>query len=357
MSENENDFNLADEIAKLDEDYVEEKTELDEAIESSGDVFESKEEVKEEIEESVVDVEAKEDTEADTETTEETVEFTPNFGYKVKDEEREIPEEFREFIKDQASQDRFIDLFTKADGLETVKESRQKLQEQYDVQVEQYTKISKAMDVFENMSSTKDVKGLLGAADFSAEDVLNSLDEETKLKHVMELLKRQESPEAQREYNRAMEVERENLRLKSQLNTQTTQIDTRQMEAERLEIETTMAKPEVQKWQSELDERAGKDTFIEAVAEVGMAYYAKHKKDMTMDEAVNIVKNRYGLGQTAVEPAPAKSSVPTKVIRKVATESSMPDIESAGESPVDKGINSIDDIIRERERYFKLKKG
>ena len=362
MSENINDF-LAQSLKELDGETIDEvqneKTEVDKAIEQSGSEFESASEdvIDQKTIEAAAEKEVETEIETEKEVADEVVEFNPTFGYKIKDEEREIPEEFRDFIKDQETQDRFIDLFTRADGLETVKESRQKLQEQFDSQVEKYNTLNKAMGVFENMSSTKDVKGLLDAASFSTEDVLNSLDEETKLKHVMELLKRQESPEAQREYERARAVEQENLKLKSQLNTQTIQADNSKMEAEKLEFETTMAKPEVQKWQGELDGRAGDGEFIRAVAEVGMAYFAQHGEDMTMEAAVNIVKNRYGLGQPAVEPAPAKKEVPTRIVKKVATTSSMPDLESTGDSPVDRGINSIEDIIAERDRHFKLKKG
>ena len=354
---------LADSIAKLDEDYVEdEKTPLDEAIESSGDGFETKSEDEEvtskDTIETLIESEAEAETKVEDKEGDEVVEFTPNFAYKVKDEEREIPEEFRSFIKDQETQDKIVDLFTKADGLEAVKVSRQKLQEQFDSQRIEYENINKAMTALENMTSVKDVQGLMKAASFSQEDVLNSIPEEVKLQHVMELLKRQESPEASREYERAREIEKENLRLKHETQRQSAEFTAAKVEAEKLEIETTMSNPDVQNWKSELDGRAGNGAFIEAVAEVGMAYYATHGHDMSMREAVEIVKKRYGLGQPVVELAPTeKKEVPTSVVRKVVTKSSMPDIEGAGESPVNRGISSIEDIIAERDRHFKLKKG
>jgi hypothetical protein len=60
-----------------------------------------------------------------------TEEYTPDFKYSVKDEEKEFPKWMQEGIKSKEDEESLRDLFTKVEGLDGIKESRTKLEEDF----------------------------------------------------------------------------------------------------------------------------------------------------------------------------------------------------------------------------------
>jgi hypothetical protein len=57
--------------------------------------------------------------------------YTPDFGYKIKDEDKEFPEFLKGAITSKEQEDQLRDYFTKADALDGIKESRTAIETEY----------------------------------------------------------------------------------------------------------------------------------------------------------------------------------------------------------------------------------
>ena len=89
------------------------------------DVVKTEEPPKEEVVEEVKDEEAAAEPKAEEDA------YTPNFNYKVKDEEKEFPEFLKAIMTNKENEDAVRDLFTKADAMEGIKESRTAIETEF----------------------------------------------------------------------------------------------------------------------------------------------------------------------------------------------------------------------------------
>lgn len=159
-------------------------------------------------------------------------EYTPNFKYTIKDEEHEFPEWLREVVKDPKTEEELRDLFTKANALDGIKESRTKIESDYGnykstVETQIYPVLDKIAE-FDKANEAKDFGKAWELADVNPTDVIDylmmdkNLSEEIYQKVLEQVQAEPQAIEAQRnawqEQQSARALEQQNRALNAKLN-------------------------------------------------------------------------------------------------------------------------------------------
>lgn len=227
-------------------------TEENESMELSFDDFEVKEEVgAENIEtkttESKEEVSAESETKAEAESASKEAstdagedsgaespqpEYTPNFKYNIKDEEHEFPEWLREVVKDPKTEEELRDLFTKANALDGIKDSRTKIEAEHNSYKESVeTQIYPVLDTiaeFDKANASKDFGKAWELSSVNPDDVINymmmdnALSEKVYQKVLEQVQAEPQAIEAQRqafrEQQSALTLKQQNDALSAKLN-------------------------------------------------------------------------------------------------------------------------------------------
>lgn len=268
--------------------------------------------------------------------------WTPNFKYKVLDQEKEIPEWARSAVtKENEAQIR--EIFEKADGLDHVKTQR-----------EEERAARENLDL--NFSAIKgEITNLVGWRDKNLGIFFEKvgLPKQKVAQWLLGEIEKEELPEPVRrmyteheeQQRRNAELEAENFRLS---NTRETDI----VQARTNELGQVLSNPEVAQLVSAFDARVGKPgSFQQMVVRHGHAEWeaSGHKKDLSPKEAVDEVLKILNLSQAASPAAtPNETKTPvTEVKTKVVQQKKpvvLPSIGNGASAPAAKRVKSVADI-------------
>lgn len=290
--------------------------------------------------------------------------FIPDYKFKANQQEMEIPEEFRPFIKDLDSQKKVKDIFEKYHGFDTQKTKLSSMEQDLGKYKGGYESLTGTVQDIQ--SSYKDAieSGNLHKLDVVWKKL--GVSEDVVMAYAFEKAKLAEMDPQQRaiiEQKNRLEMdafERKNYETSLMKKNQQKDLQIRQMH-----FDSAMATPQIQSFATELDSKFGNDgLFAQEVVNAGKTAYALEGKVLSVPEAINAVITKYGLkGQTqaaaaASTPAQGQKTAQgnvsadgkkivqreTKVIPNVGS--------SGGASPVGAGkAKNIDDI---RKRYAEL---
>jgi len=98
-------------------------------------------------------------------------EWQPDYSYDVKGEKREFDERFRSVINSKDDEDALRDLYTKADGLDAIKEKADKYKNDYDEAFGQIELMSKGFSTLKEIRDTKNIDKLIDALGASDDEV------------------------------------------------------------------------------------------------------------------------------------------------------------------------------------------
>jgi hypothetical protein len=213
-------------------------------------------------------------------------EWTAPTTYSVKDQERDIPEDFRGFLTDQEKAEKLIDLLTKADGLDEVKQGRDYYMEQYSQVNDQHSQTMDKLAELGYYIEKKNYHKLFEEAGVPQQDVIN---------YVADLLREQEMTpqELQRiQQQRQADVDQwQNQQSTRQLQTQNEQL---LRNNHRIETERVFSSPEVQEFERAFDKHAQRPgAFKEAYKAEGLSHYQLYGRDTTPTHAVQSVMQKY----------------------------------------------------------------
>ncbi len=231
--------------------------------------------------------------------------YVPNYKFKVKDKEYDIPAWARTAITTKEAEKEFVDLFTKAEGIEHIKESRQ-------------TAEQRAQAAENEIGGMKQyVSGILKLRDEGNLDKffkqLNVSDKQL-VEHALKIVERNNLPEEQKA-------------LYNQIESTNSQLEEREMQfqqmqqmwqqtathAKKVDLQSALAKSDIAQYAKNYDdvnEEPGK--FQREVIEYGKYVYLTTGKDLSADEAINAVKSRLGKGYLQQEkPVPVITEEPS----------------------------------------------
>lgn len=268
--------------------------------------------------------------------------YTPSFKYKasIKDpalndwvkKELEMDEWVRPVVKSKEQEERLKELYEKANGLDLVKESREKVTSQLNQVSTAYQQLyNEATDI---MTSVKE--GDFGTAfkrmGVNEQDVLNYFIE----KHNMSQL----PPEQQKLYNERNQFKNQDREWQQKFSQMENQY--RQMEVRTLnyEVQSAMQNPEVQEVQKNYDATLGREgAFKELVKDMALSMFNQTGQDPTAEQAIRYTLQRIGAAYKSrpadISTMQASGEKPLPVIPKVS---------GAGMSPTKKSPRSLDDL-------------
>lgn len=292
--------------------------------------------------ESTAPVEApQETTETPVEASTEETPYEPNYKYNIKDQEFEMDEWSRPLIKDKDTEAKFRDLYTSSRALDTVKESRDRLQSEYEQVNGSYKELTDSLDILRGHVKNNDYQSFFQALGIETKTVQNWM-----LQH---LQAEQMPPEQQQQYNqhldavrRATELERENQHLTAQQE----QFAVQQREHE---LSQALQEPQVNQLMRDYDARQGRvGAFREEVLTYALGKYNATGEDVSAQDAVMAIAGFMGVNnQVGAQTPQAQPQV-------VAPQNNptIPNIQGRNTSPVRKAPKSIEEMKEMYEQRF-----
>jgi len=277
--------------------------------------------------------------------------YDPNYKFKVYDKEHEFDEFVRDFVNKE-NEEQFRDLFTRAYGLEGVKSKLEKTREDLTEYQTKYNNVESGISQLQQMIDDKDYSSFFEALNVEDDMVFQYALEKLKYKELepSERTQLDQQKQLQRQ-NQLLEQENKQLALQAEedkIDQQTSELD--------FIVGSIQNKPIVDNFNS----KYGKGAFEDEVIKEGLFYFNKNGQDISIDQAVQTVINRYGANNTgSVEAAPTVNpNVPVQKRRIVQNNNTLPNTGSGGsDTPVEKQINSIEDIERLSNEYARNSRG
>lgn len=268
--------------------------------------------------------------------------YTPNFKFKVMDQEKEFDEWLRPVVKDAETEKKIRELYEKAHGLDYVKSDRQKIRSDFESLRNEYVGHRKNYD---------ELSGYLNKGDFDKFFQKTSVPEAKIFEWVYNRLNFHQKPEHEKaEIMKAQELEARARELEEQNQYWQTQYQTTAMQQRTFELQSAIARPEVASIAQQFDARMGPGAFQKEVIARGAYYASVMGQDVPVQHAINDVvkliggvtpQTPMGTPQTEMAPAQAPQAPEKKPV--------IPNIQGRGTSPARRTPSSLADLKRMRE--------
>lgn len=262
--------------------------------------------------------------------------YTPNYKFKVMDEEKEFDEWVKGAIKDKEHEEKLRDLYTKAYGLEHHKKTHETLKERVEKHYRpletEYTNFKQNLAYLDQVIRKKDYQTFFDTLKIPRQDIL---------KYALDVVKYEEMPPEQKAViDRQREVERYNEMLAQQNMSYQQQIEQQAVQARTIELNSELMKPEVSSFVQNFDTRAGKPgAFREQVIRHAELAYYRNQVDLPVEQAVREVMAQYGslvAPQALPTPTPAPQAQQKPPV--------IPNVQSSGNSPAKVMPTSLADL-------------
>jgi hypothetical protein len=240
--------------------------------------------------------------------------FTPNWKFKVHDQEHEIPEQFRGIVKDADTEKKVREIFEKAYGLDFVKPKFEKTRQTLETIQTEHSQLKNSVNQLGMYLKHKDFDSFFDGLGVAPENVYQWVHQK--------LMLREMEPEQRAVYEERQRLLRDNYQL-SQQNQLLSQSHSSVAEQARLqELNTTMARPEVKTVAEAFDAKLGKpgafqqELIMRAATREHMLRSQGAKAEVTAAEIMNEMLALYGhLGQQpqmSQQPAPPQAAPGTQ---------------------------------------------
>ena len=209
-------------------------------------------------------------------TEPQTQEWEPNYSYSVRDDQFEFDEWARPFIKDAETEENMRQLYTKAGGLDRVKQSLEKTSTELTTAQQEALRHKEEAELarkgYDNMAN-------LAKEDFAAFAGLVGLDDKTILNYANQRLDYREKPEWERQ-----QIDRD-VELRTKSYESQVQTEMLRKENERLmrvqheeKFSQALNQPEIKAFAEKFDGRLGKGSFEQHVKEYGSNEFRTNKR-------------------------------------------------------------------------------
>lgn len=255
-------------------------------------------------------------------------EWTPNYKYRVLDQEKEIDETFREFIKDSETEKRFKDVFTKADAMEHFKSKYATIEQDYQKTSQEYQEVQEAISQLKNYWGT-DKDAFFDAMGIDPKQVYAWVADKVKY---MDL-----PPEQKAMYDETRQTKLRNLSMEQENAKYRNMMAQQQLQARSFELDQGIASSQVSNVAGAYDEIYGQGSFRNAVIEHGALQHQITGRDLTPSEALSAVytKAKVLVDRLGGVGAQQGQRAEPKVISSV---------RSGGASPAKRKVTSLDDL-------------
>lgn len=275
--------------------------------------------------------------------------YTPNFRYTVPGEKEKKELEFddwaKKLIKDSDTEKKVRDLYTKAGGLDHLKNARDKFKSEAETLRGEYSDTKKALGVLSGYVEKNDMQSFFEAL---------KIPEDKVLKYALDRIQYRElPPEKRQEYDQMRDATRRAAILEDQNKHLYEQYEKAQVESRSRDLETTLSDPNITQVSQAFDQRMGAGAFRNEVIRRGQYYWAVNKQDIPPAQAVQEVLRMIG----GVPQAPAMNPNLSQAVTPDATpvdrqasekKPTIPNIQGKGTSPAKRLPKSISDLKKLR---------
>lgn len=269
--------------------------------------------------------------------------YTPNFNYKVMDKEHQFDEWVRGAITSKEHEDKLRDLYTRAHGLDAVKEKFEGYKNETVPLLKDYNELAAIEQRIQSAFQKGDIRGIINEIGLSEEHIL---------KYAKEILDEREMPAEQRaQLERQRKLTEENANFQSQEEYIYQQQEQLSVQNRTLEMKMELFKPEVSSFQQKFDSMMGTPgAFENAVISAGQYIWHQYQQDLPPAQVIGLVMNDYSkfVNQPQSVTAPEISQQNT-----VATQEKKPVLPNMGnggtKSPAKQPITSISQLKQLRQ--------
>lgn len=269
--------------------------------------------------------------------------YEPNFKFKVLDQEKEFDEFLRGAVTSKEQEDALRDLYTKAHGLDSVKEKytslNESIEKDYMPIVQDYNALVTLEQNVMNAVKNNDLK--------TVSDVLG-ISENQILQYAKDILDyREMDPQQRAQLDNQRKIAQENANFQQQQVETKSQYEELAVQNRQLELNLELLKPEISSFKEKFNAKAGPQAFEQAIIMMGNQVWNMYQRDLTAQEAVALVMDSYKWavdteGQVQVTPESAPQVANKKPV--------IPNVGSGGtKSPTKQAVSSIADLKRIRQ--------
>lgn len=246
--------------------------------------------------------------------------FAPNFKFKVMDQEHEIPEKFRELIKDATTEKEVREIFEKAYGLDHQKPKYEQLKTKHTEVERNFNDVLGAVQdlrsVYQQAVSTGN---LLLLDDFF--DRLK-IPDQVILQYALAKVQYGElDPEARKAYDQQVFAQKRLLDLEKQNQGYSQQAMSAATHAKGALLDSCLARPDIQAIAQAFESAPGRKPgdFRKSVCEHGEYVWFKTngQMDLSPEEAIQQVMQRFGV--SAPQPGSQQVSIPNTAANPTTT--------------------------------------
>jgi hypothetical protein len=269
--------------------------------------------------------------------------YTPNYKYKAALQEKEVDEFWRTLIKDADSEKKVKEALTKLDGFEFVKQSRDKVQQQFESLTDDY----KAQNEI-----VQRVDGALQRGDLSSAFRQLGLKDEDIFKWTQSRLQMMEMPADQRKaFEDAESLREQQLMMKEQMTQYQKLYEDQAVQARTMQLDFVLSRPEIAQAAQGWDTLQGQPgSFRDLVIQEAQTAYYQTGRDLTAEQAAQAVMQKFGrvLSSGGQQPAPQAQVTPNQTPQVMAPHAKpvIPNVSGKGASPIKKAPKNLDDLKR-----------
>lgn len=274
--------------------------------------------------------------------------WSPNFKFKVMDEEKEIDEWLRGAIKDPDTEKKARELYEKAFGLDHVKPKYEATKKSLEEMQSKWSPIDQDLKVLASylkpdQNGQKDLASFFKTFNLTDEDVLSySLNRVEYYQLPPEKQKQIDSQNARNQQLAQLQLENQNLKATT---------DKTQVERELANLNSHLASPHISPLAEAYNAKAGQpQAFMQAVIAHAQIQSSLQQRELSIPEAVESFVKTFGLQPPAASGAGQTGVAETT--QPAARQATLPKSGSGSQSPVKTKVKSMADLRKLQESAF-----
>jgi len=274
--------------------------------------------------------------------------YDPDFTYRVLDDEYEMDDRIKKYIKSPEDEELFRDLLSRADGIDGVRQDRQVLRDDNFRLMETENTRQQAVQQLQNFVQKGDLKPFMDTW---------GIDDNKLAQYMQQRIQLMELPPEQRAAFEANEQARlESMTLQqqySQLQQQNYQLQVNQLSSA---VDQTLSRPEISEHVRNYDSQKGPGAFRREIAALGDYYYKQGRGVVPPEQLSKEVINKWYSQPITPDHAAQNhrgaESRRQKVVVMDKNKPTLPRVVGSGASPVKTAPRSISDLRKiSAERY------
>lgn len=268
--------------------------------------------------------------------------YTPNFKYKAALQDKEVDAFWRPLMKDGESEKKVIEALQKLDGFDFVKDSRDKVQKQFESLQSDFSSQAEVVSRVESALQRKDLTSVFRQLGVTEQDIFSWTHQKLSM---MEL-----PPEQRKAFEEAENAKVQNFEMQEQMTQFQQMYEKQAVQTRTMQLDMMLSRPEVSQTANSWDERMGQmGAFRDLVIQEAQTAYYQTQTDLSAEQAVQRVMQKFGKvlqsgGGSQAIAAEISQAPQSHQIQVPQAKPVIPNINGKGTAPIKKVPKSLDDL-------------